>query len=315
MTPIVVPNLTRHLPLKLLALFLGLVVYAHVYTDQEQVAALRVPLLVTGLPANLVLRDTPPAFVELSARGTGKQILKLRLQEPQVLVDLQSVHPGPVQRMLSPSDVILPQGTKLNVIEILEPKMVVLAVDTLLEREVEVMVTQVGTTPEGYLLTGPVTPAPRRVRLRGPASLIQDIHTVVTAPLDLRTGSDSVQLAITLPLEHPGVTVEPAVVEVTLPRVELVERALTPVRVMVEGAARGRVGRVEPDAAVLVLTGPALEIFQLAPRDLEIRLDVRGLAPGRHLLAPRVTLPTPEKIRLLSVQPARFVVEILAPGP
>jgi hypothetical protein len=315
MTPIVVPNLTRHLPLKLLALLLGLVVYAHVYTDQEQVAVLRVPLRVTGLPADLVLREAPPEFVELSARGTGKQILKLRLQEPEIRVDLESVHPGPVQRMLSPSDVVLPQGTRLNVIEILDPKMVVLDVDTLLDREVDVLVTQVGSTPEGYLLTGPVVAAPPRVRLRGPASLIREIHTVVTAPLDLRTESDRVQLAITLPLEHPGVTIDPPVVGVTLPRVELVERTLAPVQVSVEGAARGRVARVEPDSAALVLTGPDLEIFQLAPRDLEIRLDVRGLAPGRHLLAPRVTLPTPEKIRLLSVQPARFMVEITAPGP
>lgn len=313
MTPSVVSALTRHLPLKLLALFLGLVVYAHVYTEQERVSVLRAPLRVVGLSPNLVLSEPAPQAVELSARGKGKQVLKLRMQDPEILVDLSGVHPGKVQRMLSPTDVALPPETGVSVTEILEPRMVEFSVDTLVDRTLDVRVTQVGTPPRGFELDGPIRVTPASVRVRGPLSVLETLTQVVTRPLDLENAGDEATLGIVPPESPVPLVTTPATVTVHLPWIQVVTRTVPGVPIELRGLGRNHVARLEPDTAQVAVSGPAALLGDLRPGSVEVWLDLAGLSPGRHLLSPEVLLPTPEKIRLLSVRPARFLVEIGEP--
>ena len=146
---------------------------------------LAVPLQVTGLPQNLVVTGHPPDMVELGVRGKGKDLLKLKVQNARMVVDLSEVHPGHVQRMLSPADVELPVGSDVEVTGVEEPRMVSLTVDTLVTRTVDVRLSLVGDLPEHYVLDGVIRPDPPRVRLTGPAEELAGITMVSTEPLRL----------------------------------------------------------------------------------------------------------------------------------
>jgi len=311
----VVSFFTDHLGVKLLALLLAVVIYAHVYTDQEQEAILRVPLRVTGLPADLVLTEKPPGEVELAARGSGKQILKLRVQHPVLLVNLNEVRPGQVQRMLSPVDVALPVGSQVVVTEIRDPHLVEFMVDTLITREVNVRVLPEGRPPEGFVLGADPRPEPSRVAVRGPSHLVEDLDHVTAGPLllpDLVEGVQHVELPVHT--EDERLHADPPEVSVETRLEPLATRAFGDIVVRMEGLPTVQAARVEPDSAEVVLAGPQVALAMLEPSDLRLHLDVRSLPPGRYLLAPQLD-PVDPLVELVAVRPARFLVEIgVVPG-
>lgn len=310
-----IPFLTDHLGVKLLALLLAIVVYAHVYTEQEQEAILRVPLRVTGLPSDLVLLEDPPEEVELAARGSGKQVLKLRVQHPVLLVNLNEVHPGQIQRMLSPVDVALPVGSEVVITDIRTPRLVEFSVDTLVVQEVDVRVIPEGRPPEGFVLAIAPAPEPARVMLKGPSQVVRDIDHVGAGPIMLSELSEGRQrLELPVLTEHALVRPDPPTVAVEMILEPLATRSFPLVPVRLEGRNRSSSIRVEPDTAEVVLGGPEAVLAELDPADLRVHLDVLDLQPGRYLLAPQVDTG-PALVELMAVRPARFMVEIGSQPP
>ena len=309
MIPKVTAWFTRHIGLKVLALLLALAVYAHVYTEQEQEWRLRLPLALVGLPHQLVLLDSPPDEVVVKARGKGKLLLKLKMQRPRMAVDLRGIHPGAVQRILSPADVQLPPGSEVAVTEVEQPRMLTLSVDTLITRRVPVRVNVTGDLPESYVLEGPIRADPNRVRVRGPSRVVKGLTALGTEPLRLDRLEGEKGLVLRLAADTLRITVEPGSVRVDVPLLRLVPRTLPPEAVRFQHLGRGLRARVEPDSAGVVVRGPSEVVAGLSPDRVEVVLDLADLGPGRHLLSPQVRLPDP-RLHLVTVHPARFLVEI-----
>lgn len=300
---------TENLPIKLLALLLGLVVYAHVYTEQEVESEVAVPLRVTGLPAGLVLDEPLPPTVDLSLRGKGKQILKLKIDQPEILVDLSGAAPGKIQRMLSPTDVALPVGAQVTVTEIVDPKMVVLSIDTLIARSLPVRPVLEGELPEGALLLAPPEVTPSRVTVVGGSAVVGVLEFLETAPLDLGkvTGNGERELAVR---PVPDARIDPPRVRVQLAVARRETRVLFPVPVRVENLGGRLAARLEPDSAEVAVWGIPASLDSLDRDAVRLVLDATDLGPGRHLLAPQLRAPGPAGVRLRWVRPARFLVEI-----
>ncbi|HET9234414.1 MAG TPA: hypothetical protein VFP10_09765 [Candidatus Eisenbacteria bacterium] len=194
-------GLSRNLSIKIFALLLALAVYGHVQTEKEQEAELRVPLRFAGLPETMSRREAAPRRVAIRLRAKGKQLFKLKLQPPEVRVDMQGVRPGTVQRMLSPTDVTLPPGTQAEVIEIIEPRMVEVTVDTLIKLSVPV---QSADLREGWQAA--FDPGMAEVMLSVPPGLVSSLKwESVTAQVttgDRGTGRHSIPLTVQLPSEQ-----------------------------------------------------------------------------------------------------------------
>ncbi len=301
---------SRNLGIKLLALLLALVVYVHVYTEQEREWELSVPLRTVGLSHDLVLENTLPPSVEIAVRGKGKQLLLLRYRDPRALVDLSEVHPGTIQRMLSPADVALPVGSEVNVTGVLSPRMISLTVDTLVTRTAEVRVAVLGDLPDGYVLAGPLRPVPAQARITGPHKVVRDLEMLATEPLHLDEvhGSSGFELAVRA--ELPQVTIEPSSVRVDVELMKTVRRTFSSVPVLLSGLDRGLLAHLDPDSASVTVVGAPASVDSLAVDGLFVRLDVAHLDPGRHLLSPEVDLPR-SGLRLANVDPARFLVEVV----
>jgi hypothetical protein len=205
--------LTQNLTTKLLALLLAVVVYAHVATEAEQIAEIRIPLQVSGLSSDLVLATAPPAHARVAVRGRGKQLFKLRLEPPAVTLDLSTVRPGSVQRVLSPGDVALPFGSDVTVTEIVEPRRVDLVVDTLVVRSLPVRLIPTRAVSKGWARQPSAEPP--IVSFRGPAGVLARLQAAEARfdPRDL-AAEEGDSTAPTIRLEvpiaaPPGVSSQP----------------------------------------------------------------------------------------------------------
>jgi hypothetical protein len=301
---------TGNLGIKLLALLLAFVVYAHVYTEQEQEWRLRAPLRVSGLGKGLVLVQDPPEYAEIVARGRGKQLIKLRMTSAEIRVDLRGSGPGRVQRLLSPADVALPPGADVYVSEVVEPTIVTVEVDTLVQRDVPVELTLLGTPPDGLALSGPVRAVPQMVTVIAPSRVAQRVR-ITAEPLQLRDLDHLDDVTLEVRANREDVRFSPDQVGVAAEVVEVITRTLPAVAVAVTRLESGLQVRIEPDSARVSVRGPAPLVEGLEAGSVQVRLNLSALTPGRHFLSPEVDLPG-SGLTVDAVHPLRFLVEVFA---
>src|SRR5262245_40865976 len=122
--------------LKLTALLLALVVYLNVYTDRPTTMLVSFPLEYAELDDTLSLSGSVPSVVQAELRGTGKQLIFMRVKEPRLKLSLSGARRGRLDRALAPSDLPLPEGGGITVQNLVGPRVVTLDIDRRAHRDV-----------------------------------------------------------------------------------------------------------------------------------------------------------------------------------
>jgi hypothetical protein len=272
--------------LKVASLALGVLVYAHVTTEQVHERQIWMPIALTRLPGDLALMSSEPGRARVLLRGHGKDLLKLKWQTVTLEVDLSDASPGRFVHSPSASDVRLPAQSKVTPVAILEPRHVALELDRIGTRETALAPRFSGAPPSGYWLKE-CRLSPPRVRVRGPARLLAETDTLIVGPIDLRQFKS--EATGTFPVERPDrrLIVEPPQVQVTIGVERVSTRDVQGVRVRAL-VDRGQVWAADPEVVPVRIAGPRARLARLSGPDLSVAVDARGLGPGEHVLA---TLP------------------------
>src|SRR5437016_5209707 len=118
-----------NLGLKLTALLLALLVYLHVYTERPARMMFSFPLQITDLDSTLSLSGPVPSAVIAELRGTGKQLIRLRLGEPALKISLAGVGRGRFERSLTAEDLPISGSEGIEVERMVGPRMVEVQLD------------------------------------------------------------------------------------------------------------------------------------------------------------------------------------------
>src|SRR5262245_56691186 len=104
-----------NLGLKFTALLLAVLVYLNVYTDRPTTMLMSFPLEYTDLDDSLSVSGPAPSVVQAELKGTGKQLIIMRVKEPRVRLSLAGARRGRFERALAASDLPLPAEGALTV--------------------------------------------------------------------------------------------------------------------------------------------------------------------------------------------------------
>ena len=226
---------TRHIGLKLASLFLSLVVFVHVYTEQEREWVLEAPLDLAGVAGDLWLVSPPPPSVLVKVRGKGKDLIKLRLSGARAVVDLAESKIGSVKRVLSGSDIFIPPDLDVTVADVIGPKVLDLELDSRSEKMVRVVPVYSGALESGLSLSGPPSVDPERIQVSGARRILAELDYINTLPIDIggMTSASTVDADLDPGALH--LSLQPRAVRVTF----LVERGTVgPERELEGGSAR-----------------------------------------------------------------------------
>ena len=193
-------------------------------------------------------------------------------------------------------------------IERFQPAIVSVRLEPRMERQIEVNLKLEGKVPDGYEVYA-VTPNPTRVRVRGPASVVNAIQKVATESIivDGKTSSfDLPQVAVEIPDQK--VDVIDGIVQV---HVEIGERSVT--KTFNNVPVRSDNGtNIRPQVAVLTLSAPSAVFAQLHPEDIRLIVSPAfgrefnlGNKDGFGLELP---VAIKDKVKLVSVKPAKFSI-------
>ena len=213
--------LLHNLGLKLASLLLALLLYAHVVTDQQRESRLTIPLALTGLPDSLAVSGHVPSRVTVDERGKWKDLIRLGLIGRQLTVDLAGVSPGRFQKSISADDVrerAIPAelAKAVDVTDVIEPRTVDVLVEAKRRRSVPLLARLVGTPADGYELVGDPEVEPDSAIVAGPQSVVQNLDTLRTLPVDIAGERERIQRQVQLDTGASPIVVQPRRVLVTL---------------------------------------------------------------------------------------------------
>jgi YbbR domain-containing protein len=289
--------------LKLLALAITLGLWFGV-TGQRAPATVRLPRvhLSFQLPPDTEISNDPRDEVEITLTGSKRDLDRLNGRDMVAYVDVTDMKPGERVVQLTPRrlKIELPEDLRIDGIE---PNTIALRIEPRIEREVEVEARLEGSLPDGYELRG-VNITPNKVRVRGPASHVNELQKALTEtiPLEGRQESFAVpQTAIDIP--DPKVDAIDPIVGVYLEIGEQrIEKSFAGIAVRESTGAR-----VRPETASVTVYGARSAVERLRPEDIQVALDVSE----DGAITPRLVLP-PDlqgRVELRSIKPVGFTID------
>jgi YbbR domain-containing protein len=288
--------------LKLLALAITLGLWFGV-TGQRAPATVRLTRVQISfrLPADMEISNDPRDEVEVTLTGGKGELDRLNGRDLVAYVDVSDMKPGERVVQLAPGRVKieLPEGIRIDSIE---PNTIPLRLEPRVEREVEVEARLEGSLAEGYELRG-INLTPSKVRVRGPASHINELQKALTETIPLEGRKESFAIPQTaIDISDPKVDVIDTIVNVYL---EIGEQRLE--KTFAGVAVRESSGTpARPETASVTVYGARSAIEHLRAEQMQIILDVG--ADGA--ITPRLALP-PEiegRVELRSTKPAGFTI-------
>lgn len=176
-------------------------------------------------------------------------------------------------------------------------------------KDVSIKTMLKGTAASGYWISNIVV-NPSTVTIIGNPDILAKIPGFVeTVPIDVTgaTADLSKRAVLSLPegvsvLNNEGVTVQISVTP--LFGGQTVRR-----KIVVQNLKRGQTATVSPDSVEVILSGPLPSLQNLAADDVQVVVDVTGLAAGVHQLKPRA-IAVPGALRVQNIVPDTIQVTL-----
>lgn len=194
---------TTNTGLKLVALALAVITWFFVRNITSETRTLEnIPLEIKVRPG-LTLLEASASTVVVTVRGTREDIRQAPRAEFSASLDLTGEKQiGMHTARLSAKNIRHPP--RVQVVQVM-PATITARVDEMIEREVAVKPQLTGELASGLEIER-TNVVPAQVRLRGPRTLLNDITTVETLPIDLSGRRVSFRERVHLALPDPSVT-------------------------------------------------------------------------------------------------------------
>ena len=250
------------------------------------------PPLVTPMTVTVRGPETQVTQVSAAVAEVYLRNAKNQVERTQALV-VQNAQEQPVQRVeVSPAEV----------------RVIVPVEEWPGRKEVAVRVNLDGQPAAGYRLST-VRVNPSTVVLLGNAEVLSAVPGFVeTEPVALAGATSEIQRRLQLRVPADVSVLEGETVDVTATITPIEGGTTVRQAPVIQGLGAGLEANVALDTLDVILSGPLPLLESLGADDVFVMLDLTGLLPGNHTVAPRVVAPT--EIRAEGVIPEQVEVVI-----
>jgi len=287
----------KNLPLKLTALGLALLLWFHVATNRKYDYALEMALTPALMPNAFAMAQPLPERIRVLVSGSGKEVIRLLWDDVHAAMLIEPWMDTSVA--LTPDRLLLQGDADVTILQVIEPAVLHVHVDTLVERTARVHFQGEYTMEAGVSLERFPVVEPEQVVLRGPRAGLVDLVSVGTRSLDMRLLTESVERSVDLDLAgRYNVSVDPERVVVRFAVAPSVRREIPGIPVQ---APRG--WRADPPTVTLSVLGAEARLDSLGPEYYRA-----AVTPVQELLSDSlasVQATVPPLVEILAVSPDR----------
>jgi hypothetical protein len=287
----------KNLSLKVTAVGLAVLLWFHVATNRVYDYPVTVPLSPGILPSKFALASPLPEHVRLQVSGTGKELIRLLLEDGKAELLLEPHMTG--SYAITSGRLLLQAGADVEIQQVLDPIALDIEVDSVVVRRLPVRYQGEWALSSAMALSRPPEVVPESVEVRGPRMLVERLGGVATRSVDLGVLSASMQTMLGLDLgESNSLSASPDSVRVRFVLEPSATRQLGPVPVTAPDG-----WRAVPPQVTLTVAGAAAQLESLAAADC--RATARADIAGDSARWAEVRVEVPAHFRLVGVDPPR----------
>lgn len=291
----------------LLAIFLWLAIKS----DNEFTHIIDVPIVISSLGENLVLKKRPPSFVRLKIKGSGRSLFglnfidqKIGLEFPKITKD-QDINLEDYKNKFQ-----FPQDLDIKVLSVVSPKKLHFEVDKLAERFVPVKISEQIKPAAGYLLVD-YMPDVDTVLIRGPQTFVNAIKFVETSTVKVNDGHLPFEQTVKVVNKHSDVlSITPATINVKFNIEQLVERTIYNIPIKIISVPDYVSAEATPTTISVRVKGGETQVSALQKENINVIFDYeKNFKSGRTNYP--MQIETPKNITWVQVSPTTFSLKLL----
>ena len=183
--------LLKNWNLKATAILLTLILWLFVSGESGPERVVAVPLEVL-LPSQTEITNERPSTIDVTMRGNIQPL-------PTCIVDLQEASEGEHTVMLSPENVSISQGSRIEVLQV-NPARITLFLEQTISKEVPVVVPTQGKLAQGFEIYGQSS-EPDSIMVSGPRSQIEPLEEIPTETISIADQKQTAHFVVRL---NPG---------------------------------------------------------------------------------------------------------------
>ncbi len=299
--------LMHNLPLKALSLLLALLLWHQVSSQQTVQRAVTIPVEFINIPLDLEIVNDYVRQVDVVVRSDrGGAIIEER--QLSVVVDLKSAKAG--LEVIQITEDRIGRAHGLEILRV-NPPQIRLVLENTLTKIVEIEPKVIGEPARGFQLSD-VKVVPAEIVVSGPESLIRQVSTAATGPIDVEGASATLTRQTFVDLEEPRLRINDTASVTVIAMIEEKRRAVRVSGVPVQ---------VVPPEASFRLFDETIELRGTVPVSYSGNLDadrfgavvnIEGLPVGSepHQVTPQLSIPQEyaDVFRLEGLKPQRVRV-------
>ena len=189
--------LTKNLWLKLASLILATALWLFIILSGRTEITMDIPVVYKGLKQQLDLMDSPKK-VSVIIEGQGSLLRNIRRGEIRAVIDLSEAKSGRSFYTLTKDNYELPKALLLTNID---PETISETIESELKKRVPIKPVIVGRPEKGFAIYE-IKVEPENILMEGPKSLVMEIYSVKTEPIDINGLNTNLQYKANLALEN-----------------------------------------------------------------------------------------------------------------
>jgi len=303
-------HIFNHLTTKLIVLFLAILIWFFVKTEDNYRYSFKIPLRVTNLGPDRIINNELPKRIKITSWGKGRELLSLMLRKEMFYnLDISRLQHS-TRFALEKDDVKLTHESNIEILNIVDPDTIEVKIADLITKKVPIISEAEIQTLPGYTVVDEMRLKPDSVEIIGPKPVVAKISAVRTQHKIFNDVKRDLHKKIRL--EKPGekqVKLLTDESELFANIQKLMEKPIYEVPVTVINQPAGLKVAVIPSALSLVLEGGTDLLLNVTKQDVKAYIDYHKVQASKnknHL----AYIETPRGVRYRDVKPKRFKVVV-----
>ena len=268
--------------IKSIALIIAIFMWLNAMLSRDVQIEKTADIILRNIPDSLVITSMNQLETEIILEGKSMEFILMKLFRKKVIVEinLNDFNIEPNENLIINIDnsmIKIPLSDEdINILRIKE-KAIILSMDSLRTKDVPVVPVLENNPANGYARSGEIIYKPEKVKITGGKSLIEKIFHIETSSINLENATKNFSEKALIKHNYQFITVEPKVINVTIPVDKLMKRRFDSVPVELLNVPSKY--SISPDSMYLAveIEGPEAIVKNLFAGELAPLIDVSNI--------------------------------------
>jgi len=290
----------NHLSMKLLVLFIAIILWVHQIMIKTHTLEINIPIKLIETPQNLIPDSfrLPEVTVEISA--TGKDLLLFQISRKFFQIDTSHFRYGKNQIDLKPDQLMYSDKIKLNINSINKTEDFFINMDKLVERTKPFKIQYASANEEEFFLKNKVKNANRKITLRGPLALLNEVEQIFTKKISSKMIVDG-KLTVELISPDPKIDLFQDSIEFEITNTKIVHKTISLIPIKY------------PETENITIIPQKVSVMVSGPKEIMEKLNTNSIIANLNLSVLKkgfasVSFKVPFGVKIIEYTPQRIQV-------